>query len=200
MAEARSLPHHGPGSVVISDEMSSDLTSHSYTSTPASSTTNLDVPSQPLNPERQPQSIELESYIPLGCLVSGAAAIALDYPTWTEVTTVALLEKDINRRLEIATLRLLDARWIRVHAKDFEKRTILRVYLLPDDIGQVQVARTSKSLRVHLEVLLSWLCLSVMTWNGILEGLQQHFDPWAAVEEGSLFYIFNTLPSPNPQP
>jgi hypothetical protein len=199
MAEALTLPHHGPASVAISDEMSS-VTSHSYATTPASSTTNLDTVSQLLEPEKQVQSIELESYIPLGCLISESSATTLGYPTWTEVHTVTLLEKNLDRKLEIATMRLLDARWIRVRAKKFEKRTIFRIHLLPDDIGQVQVARNSKHLRADLEILLSRLSLSESTWNGILEEPQQHFDAWATAEEGSLFYIFNTLPSPKPQP
>jgi hypothetical protein len=200
MAEALFLSQHGQASVVISDEMASDVTSNSCATTPASSTTNLDASNRLLEPEKQLQSIELESYIPLGCLISEASAASPRYPTWTEVHTVTLTERDVNRRLETATMRLMDARWIRVCAKSLDVRIIFRIHLLPDDIGQVQVARNSKHLRADLEIILSRLCPSARTWNGILEEPLQHFEAWATAEEGSLFYIFNTLQSPNPQP
>jgi hypothetical protein len=42
--------------------------------------------------------------------------------------------------------------------------------------------------------------VSPLAWQGLSDTDFQPFDPWATPEDGSLFYIFNTLPSPSPDP
>ncbi|KAF2100096.1 hypothetical protein NA57DRAFT_19969, partial [Rhizodiscina lignyota] len=100
---------------------------------------------------------------------------------------------------------LINANWIFVYSKiipDPEK-AILYVYMLPQDVGRTRVERSTKMRQnqVALEQLLVHIDVSPEAWNGSYEkSKQQVFDTNATPEEASLFYIYNTLPSPSPSP
>ena len=81
----------------------------------------------------------------------------------------------------------------------------IRIYILPDDVGRSLVARARNSLRKVMRKLLTEIDVSNSTWHG--EWLDtnpiKHLDSSLDKEEedhASLFYLFNTLPSPNPNP
>lgn len=81
----------------------------------------------------------------------------------------------------------------------------IRVYVLADDIGHAVVDRGNISLRKDIARLLARLDVSSNTWNGKwdLESQIHHMDSTlntANVEDPSLFELFNTLPSPKPEP
>lgn len=80
-----------------------------------------------------------------------------------------------------------------------------RVYVLPDDVGRRTIDRQVRSLRRPMQQLLSHLDISEASWMGRWEDNIPvvHLDSSRDVDkqaDASLFKIFNTLPSPNPQP
>ena len=88
----------------------------------------------------------------------------------------------------------------RKHQRNKSFATI-RVYVLPDDVGRRFLDRHSwkskSSLRIHLDRLVSDLDTSFDSWEGVndIEGKRRHYE--TETKDGdSLFYLFNTLPSP----
>lgn len=77
--------------------------------------------------------------------------------------------------------------------------SVVQVYVLPDDTGHKVVPRSSPSLRRTLKLVMSKLDTSAEAWEG-------QFDPASMPAQGSkdeqesLFYIFNTLDPPEPDP
>jgi hypothetical protein len=102
--------------------------------------------------------------------------------------------------------RLLEAHWIRLFLRRIPSNTqpirgLVRVYLLPEDWGHRTIDRNSKSLKTDLRKLLHEVDVSQSTWGGDpIEGAIRRFDPWANAEPVSLYYLFNKLPSPAPNP
>ena len=79
--------------------------------------------------------------------------------------------------------------------------TIYRVYILPGDVGLRFFDRENRRLLAALESLVASIDVSPETWSGgYSKGVEVGFDPWATRDEGSLFYMFNKLPSPRPDP
>jgi hypothetical protein len=81
----------------------------------------------------------------------------------------------------------------------------VRVYILPDDVGRGKVDRQQAAARRAMQSLLYHLDISQAAWNGQWSEYTQvkHVDlSLDEVEEdqASLFYVFNTLPSPKPNP
>jgi SNF2 family DNA or RNA helicase len=79
----------------------------------------------------------------------------------------------------------------------------VRIYVLPDDVGRSVIEREEKSLRKALHSLLAQLDISNDTWTGkwSRDGPMVHIDSSLdrkIQDEPSLFYLFNTLPSPKP--
>jgi SNF2-related domain len=174
----------------------------------------MTTPSSPFNwVNLTPELVQtsLDCLVPLGCLTSRRAlndALSPDEARdgWGEVLQFNLHPGGISQfdaapqLLDKAVQRLLKAAWIKILAKALDGVLIYRIYLLPNDVARSTVARGSRSLRADLEELLPNVNISPEVWNGSSTSQFVHFDPWAQAEAGSLFYIFNTLPSPNPQP
>ena len=82
----------------------------------------------------------------------------------------------------------------------------IRVYVLPDDVGRSSIERFGSSLRRSMQLLLSQLDISKATWIGNwhqdipLAHVDASLDDVQAKDDTSLFHLFNTLPSPNPDP
>jgi len=79
----------------------------------------------------------------------------------------------------------------------------VRVYVLPDDVGRGLVDREQLAARKSMQLLLSRIDISNSTWKGewSTDTPVAHAD--ASLDEqskdaSSLFYLFNTLPSPKP--
>ncbi|KAF7875277.1 hypothetical protein EAF04_002449 [Stromatinia cepivora] len=100
-----------------------------------------------------------------------------------------------------------NAGWIRMEFKARDHCSgQVRVYILPDDIGNAVLDRSTKRLRKGMEALLDKLDVSHATWQGKWSDDEpiQHIDPTLnadqSTENVSLFDMFNTLPSPKPDP
>jgi hypothetical protein len=154
----------------------------------------------------------IKSYLPVGCLVSSGPsifpnALGRDVPVsagWIEINSSSpeFDQCQLGVQHEASVRRLLEARWLRLLAQHTTTVTIYRVYWLPNDVARISILRDSRSLQSDTELVLSVVLVSPQLWRG--DGLEatyhQAFDCYARMETGSLFYIFNTLPSPNPQP
>nr|POE56182.1 putative atp-dependent helicase c17a2.12 [Quercus suber] len=140
-----------------------------------------------LSPDTQDFLDDLSHYLPLGCLLyppSNTGGGAYHDTLWSNIH------------------RLASARWIRVVPLDQSAPLVLRVYILPFDVGIRYVKRDglqSKKLFAALETLLREIDIDPEMWTG-QKRLQQsrNFNMWATPEHGSLYYVFNTLTSPAP--
>ncbi len=95
---------------------------------------------------------------------------------------------------------LADNRWIRVHIRKHQKTrdfVTIRVSVLPDDIGRRYVDRSNAYLRKVLVKLVNELDRSLDAWEGFNE-LDHPIERYSfeSSNNDSLFYLFNTLPSP----
>ena len=104
----------------------------------------------------------------------------------------------------LSARKLLEGGFARLSARRHQKNkgfATIRVHVLPDDVGRgILHSHTWKgksNLRVHLDRLISELDISFESWDGVndIEGEKRHYG--AETKDGdSLFYLFNTLPSP----
>jgi SNF2 family DNA or RNA helicase len=101
---------------------------------------------------------------------------------------------------------LQDSGWIRMEFRSKDQQSgQIRVYVLPGDVGRSTINRQVTSLRRPMQQLLAQLDISKETWQGDWNDDTPvvHLDSSLDAEEHSntsLFEIFNTLPSPNPNP
>lgn len=156
-----------------------------------------------LAPEAIDFLTDLTNYLALGCLVrQPKPGTNAGHPgLWEDVTHTppafpddSILSHDLSR--------LASAGWIRVQATRSDPDLIIyRLYVLPGDVGLRFVDRSNRKLIAALENLVSKIDSSPETWYGrYICGSRLGFDPWATAEDGSLFYMFNSLPSPAPDP
>lgn len=161
--------------------------------------------------ENQRACIELSQYLPLGCFVYSDVpphdlrATTLE-PHWHKLSTDVPL--CVDSRCRDLTI-LLRARWIRSRRSAFPSASgsqiiIERIYVLPDDVAHIQVKNSDKKLSDAMDRFLTRkIDTSLQAWNGHYEFLiEQHlthtFDKYATSENASLYFLFNTLPSPDP--
>ena len=149
----------------------------------------------------------LSHYIPLGTLTlrpSGEGAIYISRDDWTESNDLWLaFHEHLNCRDAgpVAFARtLVDNRWIRVYARKHQRVqdfVTIRVSVLPDDIGRRYVDRSNAYLRKVLVKLVNELDISLPAWEGFneLDRSIKHYS-FESSNNDSLFYLFNTLPSP----
>jgi hypothetical protein len=101
-------------------------------------------------------------------------------------------------------MKLTAAGWVRVQIGQSTRDpsyTIYRIYILPGDVGLRFFDRENRRLLAALETMVATIDVSPETWNGrYSRGVEVGFDAWATSDEGSLFYMFNKLPSPRPDP
>lgn len=187
----------------------------STSSSPQSNVQATTAASTPLTSGSYPASVsdakfhDIDRYVALGCLhidspiptVSGSR-----YETdWIELLFPELPFEVISI-IGNEAARLLDARWIRLflhqpNSNGCQSRSIIRVYLLPEDWCRRFIDRNSKSLKQALRQLLQQVDISPNAWAGdSSEGEITLFDPWATAHKTSLYYLFNKLPSPTPMP
>ncbi|EHY58093.1 hypothetical protein HRR83_005049 [Exophiala dermatitidis] len=92
--------------------------------------------------------------------------------------------------------------WIRtklLHDSSCPDRASLRIYVLPEDVNR-GTRGSLKDFRKILKLLLSFIDIASQTWEGLYDPdspVRTYLAPAKAQEE-SLFYIFNTLASPQP--
>ncbi|KAK8198529.1 hypothetical protein M8818_006396 [Zalaria obscura] len=148
---------------------------------------------------------DLENYLPLGCLlladsVANEQQFVRKPRFWEEYHQIPEAE-DWDSNLKDDLAHLLAARWIRIFALPTEEASayILRVYLLPGDVGHRFIERQGKRLALAVEKLIRHIDVSSKTWSGTWNGRRRSpFEKWASRDEGSLYYMFNMIPSPAP--
>ena len=77
----------------------------------------------------------------------------------------------------------------------------MRVYVLPDDVGRRYINRDYGLLRKYLMKLLNELDRSLLSWEGQNRN-ETHLEHYSGESSNndSLFYLFNTIPSPAARP
>lgn len=143
----------------------------------------------------------LENFIPLGCLKVTApndqSGLDIKEGTWREIGDET--GRQILKQCPFIP-DLLEAGWIRVfYAPLVAGETTLRIYALPEDVGQSSIDRRVRSLRAALGELIRIIDVSPRAWKGQPTESIERYDLWATADDSSLFYIFNTLPSPSPK-
>lgn len=146
----------------------------------------------------------LDNYLPLGCYCfedflelgeQEGSNCWQDLKHLPSVTLDGTLYTDLQRLAAAYWLRIqvrrstLDARFV-----------ILRLYVLPFDIGLRFIDRSNRKLVSALQNVISEMDVSARTWEGEYMPSEKRvkFDAWATCEEGSLYWMFNRLPSPAP--
>ncbi|TKX24269.1 SNF2 family N-terminal domain-containing protein 5 [Elsinoe australis] len=148
----------------------------------------------------------LNNFIPLGCLVGqGSSSTHADAEQWTEVFQIPWAA-----RLDAwaATLEdFISAGWIRVFVTSGlpgSSRTIFRIYILAADAGHRFIQRYDKAARSRYPMwrsLVEAVDTSPDLWDGLsTEQVPRPFEMWAAADAESLFWMFNNIPSPSPDP
>jgi len=108
----------------------------------------------------------------------------------------------------VPTQSLLKESWIRLEFKKDNDQGQVRVYVLPEDFGRTLVNRDNFVLKQALQKLLSHLDTSNATWLGNwsvkdpVKPLSTSLDgsDIPSSDDTSLLEIFNSLPSPQPDP
>ena len=161
-----------------------------------------------LSTEAQAFLSNISNYLALGCLkyqdvanntVASESSNSDRGDQWQDLPLTAS-----DFPLEPHLMKLTAAGWTRVQigqsTRD-SRYTICRIYILPGDVGLRFFDRENRRLIAALESLVAAVDVSPETWSGrYSEGVQAGFDTWATCDEGSLFYMFNKLPSPRPDP
>ncbi|EEH08174.1 conserved hypothetical protein [Histoplasma capsulatum G186AR] len=180
------------GQAVPSSSSSAQSESTSPSAPSVASTVASSPPSPDLILEKKILLSELSHFIPVGILQRCDGLASSQDPN-------ALVRKSTSSYPKAELSRLEQNNWIRTSICQNDKFpgwSAVRIYALPDDVGRKHVQRSNGTLRGFLKLVMSKLDTSTEAWEG-------NFDPYAqpdvgAVEDESLFYIFNTLDSPSP--
>ena len=175
--------------------------------------------------QNQGHALAIKDYIPLGCLRLHRPDFAIDTETWWKHRSwIAFAHpRDIysfggiyiapemqERFFESAVMNpyrgLHTACWIRLEfSSQSQDLGLVRVFILPDDVGRSSIDRYQKSLRKAMQHLLARVDISPDVWN-------QEWSPISPMtyvdreldeqerDTTTLFKIFNELPSPDPDP
>ena len=154
----------------------------------------------PLSPEAQRFFQDLSNYIPVGCLSApkeSSAGEDTKRGVWKEISDIATL---LGHRHCLQDVQKLIAHgWVRIFSTLNESARIFRIYVLPRDVGHRYVDHSQKALSKALRTLVKELDVSPETWNGSSKSERPTaFDTSATLDKGSLYWMFNTLPSPAP--
>ena len=144
-----------------------------------------------------------DDYIPLGSLTVVLKTDSDFRDEWTESTGIQVaIPSEHPLWTDLRTL--LRAEWIRIfsrrHMSD-QKLGAVRIYVLPDDVGRRYLPRHDLKPRKALLNLIRVLDKSSHAWEGhgsVEKPVTSYHTE--THEDDSLFYLFNTLPSPCPNP
>ncbi|TVY47698.1 putative ATP-dependent helicase [Lachnellula occidentalis] len=171
-------------------------------------------------------TLDITKYIPVGCLRIHKSKCSLSIENWESCNTWATFAHPrdlfsptgqyLSGTIQEALLNspvlshfrgLHYAGWIRMEFKSQGSQFgQARVFILPDDVGRASISRESTVLRRSMQQLLSRLDVSRATWRGKwsdnipVAHVDGTLDEGKVQEDLSLFQLFNTLPSPNPDP
>lgn len=173
--------------------------------------------------------LNIDNYIPVGCLrlernkCQVPVALWESCVTWhwfrhprenyigetdAEPSLHYLLQDMLFKTSQLHSYQQLhQAGWIRL---SFRVRNSglgqIRIYILPEDTGHKVRDRNEKALRSSLQRLMAELDIAWSTWDGQwlewtpVSYLDPALNQEKTNEELSLFFLFNTLPSPAPDP
>ena len=153
---------------------------------------------------------DLKNYIALGSLTlrpSVGGEAYLHQARWIEADTWLAFHGycDFKDSHPVLFARALaNSNWARVFARKHQRErdlATIRVYILPDDVGRRYVDRDDGRLRNYLMKLLNGLDRSPLSWEGRnqSENHLEHYNGESSNDD-SLFYLFNTIPSPAARP
>jgi hypothetical protein len=139
---------------------------------------------------------DLSNYLPVGTLVLSEVS---DFEVvWEEVQDIVNLS-GLSERNKLDLEKLLIRRRLRLFV-NLPSKSILRVYLLPSDVGKgFRLPQQNRGVDAHLFSLFQQIDVSLDSWNGRPQ-VKEPFNLYAAGEEGSLYFLFNNIPSPDPTP
>lgn len=148
-------------------------------------------------PDPDPFVLNRDAYIPVGILRKR---------TGQSTNTLAADHRDDNYpEAEIRSLE--ESQWIWTSVYEYHRFpdwSFVRVYVLPDDRGRIEIPRSSTALRRALKVVMSRIDPRPHAWSGYLPenwDQNQNLNRMASgnPQDESLWYIFNTLTNPEPQ-
>ena len=147
--------------------------------------------------------LSAEDYIPLGSLTILSNATVKAGTIWTESMHAPIALPEAHPTFWFLRT-LLHAEWIRVYTRvshNHKNLMTIRVHVLPDDVGRRYLSRGDTKARKALVGLVLSLDRSRESWEGLVstQSPLQSYDS-ISNEDDSLFYIFNTLASPSPDP
>jgi hypothetical protein len=137
---------------------------------------------------------DLSNYLPVGTLVLSEVS---DFEAvWEEVRDIVNLP-GLSEKNKLDLEKLLTRRRLRLFVS-LPSMSVLRVYLLPSDVGKdFGFPQQDRGVDTHLFSLFQQIDVSLDSWNGRPQ-VKEPFDLYAAGEEGSLYFLFNNIPSPDP--
>ena len=194
-----------PGSVGSNDDVESISSATSPSSQRSSSRYGTGLSDKAMKSQETDAFLsDLNNYLPLGCLCfEDLTEIHEDRTTgvWHDITHLPItlaFDDTLSSHLH----RLAAAGWIRIFSARStadQRYLVFRIYILPFDVGLRFIDRQSKRLYVALEGLVAEVDVSQDTWQAnYVSGNTCKFDIFATKDEGSLFWMFNKLPSPSP--
>ncbi|KLU89267.1 hypothetical protein MAPG_08241 [Magnaporthiopsis poae ATCC 64411] len=146
---------------------------------------------------------------PLTASASGPLEPRID-PTSPETNVPPLSEETQSTLLNALDLesKLFGQRWIELEIYFCHDAAVLRVYLLPQDVDRCQVDRSNPAVKKLWNTLLQRLNYSPSAWQGDSTAASTSQPPTPEdsgddendTEDVSLLHLFNTIPSPDPQP
>jgi hypothetical protein len=165
-------------------------------------------------------SIDSKKFVAVGCIRLQHTQVDERWAClgeWQDVSTIKGMFKDsaiiTESRLLSCIESLLKHAWIRARFMSNKQTRIqaaIQVYVSPDDDCIYRPPLTSQMLRRALRNVMMHIDLSPELWKGDWKDhgdeaiLRPSYVSGTSLSgedvEQSLFYIFNTLPSPNPQP
>lgn len=158
---------------------------------------------------KPPTDIETSHYIPLGTLLCTIDESVTYATQWTEldpsIFNLGVLPVQTHSQLsydEFYALLLTDwiKSWVQADVNNPRSGT-LRIAVLPDDVGRKFVPRSDGKLRAILMKMMETIDGSSESWHcGCSSTRPAELYKFTPTEEDSLFYIYNTLKSPEPNP
>lgn len=143
----------------------------------------------------------LSNFLPLGTLVlpSGPLENFTDqweesYPNLVRSNNPAVYE-ETRRPIWTLGSRGILRTFVRRHPLD-HSQTQVRIYILPADVGRTYVDRDARDWE-SVRKLMEHVDVSKEAWEGAKD-LSLPYQNCVSFDYDSLFYLFNTLPSPDP--
>ena len=173
-------------------------------SSAAANATTVTKPKSKSKAKSKYQALNLDKYLPLGTVkyeptASSCGSTSIPVEVDNKPSTYFADAQVLGKHLDTLYLN----GWIRVFVMQVlgGLKAAMRVYLLPDDIGRGAIPREDKKVRASLKLVMDLIDRSTESWIGTAAqaSISNQYKP-VCNEQDSLFYIFNTLQPPKPDP